>query len=423
MDSTEIPVYGEQEQSAYNGHFESTCYHPLLLFNRDGDCLAAKLRPGNVHSAESWEELLLPEIEWQQKLGKEVAFRADAAFAQPEIYEALESRGVKYAIRIPANENLERDIVELLTRPVGRPSHKPVVWYKGFLVSSHELEYGAAGGSEGRTSCRGVVPAHWIHRDQSDTAEPRGGAVLQQARDGRAVDQGRQAGSKDDTVELPPVSVERGAAVAERDCLQPGQSVAAAGAPKGNRNVVIDQPAAAVGENRRTVGKACSLLLAAPGGESSDAAPVRKHAAADGGFAAASWIDLAGRRKQSGRWGLTKKCPSNCFEMGKIWVFGSRKRPSRARPGFWDGNGCKKDGERRQMGVNSAQPRGKMEIPGLRRVRASIDRRAKRRYYLNPCIADWCELSEPAPSRAPSRMGRSFSIGGGCDATDGFFAA
>jgi hypothetical protein len=54
MDSTEIPVYGEQEQSAYNGLFESTCYHPLLLFNREGDCLAAKLRPGNVHSAEGW---------------------------------------------------------------------------------------------------------------------------------------------------------------------------------------------------------------------------------------------------------------------------------------------------------------------------------------------------------------------------------
>ena len=45
MDSTEIPVYGQQEGSAYNGHFESTCYHPLLLFNREGDRLAAKLRP------------------------------------------------------------------------------------------------------------------------------------------------------------------------------------------------------------------------------------------------------------------------------------------------------------------------------------------------------------------------------------------
>jgi hypothetical protein len=48
MDSTEISVYGQQEQSAYNGHV---------------DCLAAKLRPGNVHSADDWEELLLPGIE------------------------------------------------------------------------------------------------------------------------------------------------------------------------------------------------------------------------------------------------------------------------------------------------------------------------------------------------------------------------
>ena len=136
MDSTEIPVYGEQEQSAYNGHFESTCYHPLLLFNRDGDCLAAKLRPGNVHGAEGWEELLLPEIERQQRMGKEVAFRADAAFAKPEIYEALEERGVKYAIRIPSKNNLERDIAELLPRPGGRPSKKPLVEYQGFLYQA-----------------------------------------------------------------------------------------------------------------------------------------------------------------------------------------------------------------------------------------------------------------------------------------------
>lgn len=136
MDSTEIPVHGQQENSAYNGHFESTCYHPLLLFNREGDCLAAKLRPGNVHSAEGWEELLLPEIERHQKQGKQVVFRADAAFAKPEIYEALEERGVKYAIRLPANNCLERDIAELLTRPLGRPSHKPVVRYKSFLYQA-----------------------------------------------------------------------------------------------------------------------------------------------------------------------------------------------------------------------------------------------------------------------------------------------
>jgi hypothetical protein len=52
-------------------------------------------------------------------MGKEVAFRADAAFAKPETYEALEERGVKYAIRIPSNDSLERDIAELLGAPKG----------------------------------------------------------------------------------------------------------------------------------------------------------------------------------------------------------------------------------------------------------------------------------------------------------------
>ena len=136
MDSTEVRVHGRQEHSAYNGHFESTCYHPLLLFNREGDCLAAKLRPGNVHSADGWEELLLPEIERQQERGKEVVFRGDAAFAKPELYEALEERDVKYLIRLPANDHLQRKIAELLTRPVGRPSNKPVFRFKTFLYQA-----------------------------------------------------------------------------------------------------------------------------------------------------------------------------------------------------------------------------------------------------------------------------------------------
>ena len=130
MDSSESPVHGQQEGSAYNGHFETVCYHPLFLFNDDGDCLAAKLRPGNVSSADDWDELLVPEIERQQAQGKLVAFRADAAFARPAIYEALEARGVQYAIRIPANKSLEREIEDILFRPAGRPSHTPLVRYK-----------------------------------------------------------------------------------------------------------------------------------------------------------------------------------------------------------------------------------------------------------------------------------------------------
>ena len=126
------PTKIQQEGSAYNGHFETVCYHPLFLFNDRGDCWAAKLRPGNVSSADDWEDLLVPEIDRQQASGLRVAFRADAAFARPAIYEALETRGVEYAIRIPANKNLELEIEDILFRSPGRPSRKPLVRYKSF---------------------------------------------------------------------------------------------------------------------------------------------------------------------------------------------------------------------------------------------------------------------------------------------------
>ena len=55
-----------------------------------------------------------------------------AAFAKPEIYEALEDRGVDYVIRIPANKKLEWEIADILFRPPERPSAKPLVCYKSF---------------------------------------------------------------------------------------------------------------------------------------------------------------------------------------------------------------------------------------------------------------------------------------------------
>src|SRR6516165_7235710 len=44
MDSSESPTYGEQEGSAYNGHFGCTCYHPLFVFNQLGDVERCALR-------------------------------------------------------------------------------------------------------------------------------------------------------------------------------------------------------------------------------------------------------------------------------------------------------------------------------------------------------------------------------------------
>jgi Transposase DDE domain group 1 len=48
MDLSVSPTHGEQEGTAYNGHFACTCYHPLFVFNQFGDLERSALRPGNV---------------------------------------------------------------------------------------------------------------------------------------------------------------------------------------------------------------------------------------------------------------------------------------------------------------------------------------------------------------------------------------
>jgi hypothetical protein len=132
MDSSESPTYGEQENSAYNGHFGCTCYHPLFVFNQFGDLERCALRSGNVHSAADWRNVLEPVIVRYRDAVKRRYFRGDAAFANPEIYEFLEAEGYGYAIRLPTNSVLQGKIGYLLKRPVGRPPHEVRRYYASF---------------------------------------------------------------------------------------------------------------------------------------------------------------------------------------------------------------------------------------------------------------------------------------------------
>ena len=43
MDGPERPTYGQQEASAWNGHFGRTCYRPLFDCNEFGDLERARL--------------------------------------------------------------------------------------------------------------------------------------------------------------------------------------------------------------------------------------------------------------------------------------------------------------------------------------------------------------------------------------------
>jgi len=137
LDSTEDPAHGKQEGVAYNGHFAKNCFHPLFGFTSAGDCLGAKLRPGNVHSADGALEFIKPMVKRYRAWFRLFWFRGDAAFAKPEIYEYSEEQRITYFIRLPANENLDKLVSPHLNRPVGRPPKS------GIQVKLVDLQYQA----------------------------------------------------------------------------------------------------------------------------------------------------------------------------------------------------------------------------------------------------------------------------------------
>jgi hypothetical protein len=136
MDSSVSPTHGDQEGTAYNGHFGCTCYHPLFVFNQFGDLERASLRSGNVHSADGWRSVLEPVVERYRDKAIRRFFRGDAAFALPDLYDFLEAEGYKYTIRLKANPVLQGRIAYLLKRPVGRPPNYVRRYYASFTYQA-----------------------------------------------------------------------------------------------------------------------------------------------------------------------------------------------------------------------------------------------------------------------------------------------
>jgi Transposase DDE domain group 1 len=274
MDSSESPTHGEQEGSAWNGHFGCTCYHPLFLFNQFGDLERCLLRPGNAHSTEDCHLVLVPVIVRYRERGVDLCFRADAAFAKPEIYELLEHEGIRYAIRLPANQVSQRRIGHLLTRPVGRPPKKPVVTFTSF-------RYQAKGWTRAR---RVVAKVEWHQGELC----PRVGFIVTNLNrppewvvkfyNGRGTAEQR---APLDAAVVPCLSAQRGAAPAARARLQSRQLRAHLGLAPGGRALVADDLAREAREDRRQ-GRAPWTLRRLPASRGGGApSPVRRDPAAD----------------------------------------------------------------------------------------------------------------------------------------------
>ena len=195
LDSTICETYGlDKEGARHHNYIGARGYHPLLAIAAGtGDVLMSRLREGRANTARGAAHFLretvgrvryggasgqltvradsgfyahalvavcremgvrfsitirqhkglrelieaIPEQDWTpipywMDGAADVAETTYAAFAKPDIYEYLEERHVLYAIRLPGNEVLQREIAPLLRRPVGRPPKRPVILYDDF---------------------------------------------------------------------------------------------------------------------------------------------------------------------------------------------------------------------------------------------------------------------------------------------------
>jgi len=108
----------------------------------------------NNASAKFWRRVLLPVIERYRHLDIPKFFRGDAAFANPALYHELEKEGYHLPIRLKANAVLERESSILLTRPVGRPSHRPKVSYHSFQYQAKSWQTVAPRSRQDRMASR-----------------------------------------------------------------------------------------------------------------------------------------------------------------------------------------------------------------------------------------------------------------------------
>lgn len=106
LDSTHADTYGRQEKTAYNSHYRTVGYHPLVVFDgMTGDFLKAQLRPGNVYTSNGVVEFIRPLIAHYNETFPQtlLLLRGDSGFAMPGLYDLCEKESVSYIIRLKAN--------------------------------------------------------------------------------------------------------------------------------------------------------------------------------------------------------------------------------------------------------------------------------------------------------------------------------
>jgi hypothetical protein len=111
VDSTDIPLHGEQEERFFHGYYGQYCYLPLYIVCGEY-VLCARLRPSNIDGAQGCVaelERIVAQIRqsWPQV---RIIVRGDSGFCREELLSWCEQQEVDYVIGLAQNAVLLRAI-------------------------------------------------------------------------------------------------------------------------------------------------------------------------------------------------------------------------------------------------------------------------------------------------------------------------
>lgn len=123
LDAVDDPAHGHQQLTFWHGFYDQNQYLPLVITCADNDqFVMLSLRPGNVHAALGAADDLAYLVRRLRQAWPDVELliRGDAGFGVPWMYDACESRELRYTFGLAANKVLQRRSEPLLAEAVRR---------------------------------------------------------------------------------------------------------------------------------------------------------------------------------------------------------------------------------------------------------------------------------------------------------------
>ena len=162
LDSTLLAAYGRQEGRAFNFHYQSNGYHPLVCYDGiTGDLIKIQLRDGAAYSCTGVTDFLQPILD--EYLNDyptiRLLLRGDSGFATPDLYKQCEENGTSYVIRLKENNILREKAAYLADELTKRTQSNKVdyaVIYGEFMYKAGPWPY------ERRVVCKVEKPENQI---------------------------------------------------------------------------------------------------------------------------------------------------------------------------------------------------------------------------------------------------------------------